>query len=300
MKTYSNPGDFKQALESRLRARSGGGTTLERARQLVVFDRFLARVVDIFGDAVILKGGLALEMRLHGARTTKDVDLSVSGSPEVVLGKLQESGRLDLGEYFVFVVQKDPVHPAIDNDGMQYTGMRFRVQGKLAAKDYGWPFGIDVAFEKPAFGEPEELRAEDVLDFAGITPPKLRVYPIETHIAEKLHAYTMPRPRPNSRVKDLPDLALLAKVEGSTLTAARLREAIDKTFHHRDTHPVPKALPEPPKDWEAGYADLRQENDLPWAGLAAVYDASRTFIDPILAGGRRGSWDIATQLWVPR
>jgi len=32
--------------------------------------------------------------------------------------------------------------------------------------------------------------AEDVLAFAGIAPPTLRLYPIETHIAEKLHAYT--------------------------------------------------------------------------------------------------------------
>ena len=61
-------------------------------------------------------------------------------------------------------------------------------------------------------GEPERVVAEDVLGVAGIAPPTLRLYPIETHIAEKLHAYTMPRPRPNSRVKDLPDLALLASV----------------------------------------------------------------------------------------
>jgi hypothetical protein len=31
---------------------------------------------------------------------------------------------------------------------------------------------------------------------------------IETHIAETLHAHTLPRERPNTRVKDLPDLVL--------------------------------------------------------------------------------------------
>jgi len=45
----------------------------------------------------------------------------------------------------------------------------------------------------PILGEPEVVVAEDVLAFAGVTPPMLRLYPIETHIAEKLHAYTMPR-----------------------------------------------------------------------------------------------------------
>ena len=40
--------------------------------------------------------------------------------------------------------------------------------------------------------------ADNILGFAGVAPPVLRLYPIETHIAEKLHAYTMPRARPNN------------------------------------------------------------------------------------------------------
>jgi hypothetical protein len=76
--------------------------------------------------------------------------------------------------------------------------------------------------------------AEDVLSFAGIAPPILRLYPLETHIAEKLHAYTMPRSRPSSRVKDLPDIALLATAQ--ILDAKRLREALEQTFTFRETH----------------------------------------------------------------
>jgi Nucleotidyl transferase AbiEii toxin, Type IV TA system len=75
----------------------------------------------------------------------------------------------------------------------------------------------------------------------------LRLYPIETHIAEKLHAYTMPRTRPNTRVKDLPDLALLATTE--PLEAARLRAALERTFAFRATHPLPTSLPNPPANW---------------------------------------------------
>jgi hypothetical protein len=73
--------------------------------------------------------------------------------------------------------------------------------------------GVDVTFGDPILGEPDVVVAEDVLAFAGIAPPMLRLYRIETHIAEKLHAYTMPRQRPNSRVKDLPDLALLGTAQ---------------------------------------------------------------------------------------
>jgi hypothetical protein len=69
------------------------------------------------------------------------------------------------------------------------------------------------------------MLGEDVLAFAGVAPPSMPLYPIETHIAEKLHAYTMPRVRPNTRVKDLPDIALLATVQpiGCEAPACRAR-----------------------------------------------------------------------------
>jgi hypothetical protein len=63
---------------------------------------------------------------------------------------------------------------------------------------------------EPFFGEPAVIVAEDVLAFAGIAPPTLRLLPLEPHTAEKFRAYTMPRARLDLRVKDLPDLALLA------------------------------------------------------------------------------------------
>jgi hypothetical protein len=56
-RTYSSPEAFKQALEQRLRTAAKAGTVLTRKRQLLVFDRFLARVVAVLGDATTLKGG---------------------------------------------------------------------------------------------------------------------------------------------------------------------------------------------------------------------------------------------------
>ena len=198
IRTYSSPEAFKQALEQRLRTSAKSGAEFARKRQLLVFDRFLARVVAVLGDAATLKGGLVLELRIERARTTKDVDLRMVGSPDDILARLQEAGRRDLGDFLTFEVGPDEDHPEIQNDGMQYDGLRFRAECKLAGKVYGQPFGVDVAFGDPILGEPEVVIAKDVLAFAGIAPPTLRLYPIETHIAEKLHAYTMPRARPNS------------------------------------------------------------------------------------------------------
>ena len=94
---YESPGDFKQALEARLRKPSDTGLDFTRRRQLLVFDRFLARVVEVMGEAVIVKGGLVLELRLERARTTRHIDLRVEGDATSILEKLRQAGRLDLG-----------------------------------------------------------------------------------------------------------------------------------------------------------------------------------------------------------
>ena len=102
IRTYSSPEAFKQALEQRLRTSAKTGAEFARKRQLLVFDRFLARVVAVLGDDATLKGGLVLEVRLERARATKDVDLRMMGSPDDVLAKLQETARRDLSDFMTF------------------------------------------------------------------------------------------------------------------------------------------------------------------------------------------------------
>ena len=294
-RTYASPEAFKQALEQRLRSSAKTGAEFARKRQLLVFDRFLARIVAVLGDAATLKGGLVLELRLERARTTKDVDLRMVGSPEDVLAKLQETGRKNLGDFMTFEVGPDDDPPEIQNDGMQYDGLRFRAECKLAGKLYGPPFGVDVAFGDPILGEPEVVVAEDVLAFAGVAPPTLRLYPIETHIAEKLHAYTMPRTRPNSRVKDLPDLALLATAQ--PIGAKRLRAALEQTFTFRKTHALPASVPAPIEAWRTPYEAMAREDQLTWDTLEAVTKAAQAFLDPVLAGELEATWDPVAWSW---
>jgi len=292
--TYASPQAFKQALEQRLKTVSTSGVDFVRRRQLLVFDRFLARVVAVLGNTVLLKGGLVLELRLERARTTKDVDLRLIGSPDTVLARLQEAGRRDLCDFMAFEVSHDTDHPTIQNDGMRYEGLRFRAECRLAGKLYGQPFGVDVAFGDPILGEPETVTADDILAFAGIAPPVLQLYPIETHIAEKLHAYTMPRARPNTRVKDLPDIALLATIQ--SLAAERLVTAFEQTFEFRATHPLPSSLPNPPVSWLTAYAEMARANDLAWVTLEQLTAATKTFLDPPLAGNG-GIWHPETWTW---
>lgn len=291
---YGSPEAFKQALEQRLRTATTSGD-FTRRRQLLIFDRFLARIVNDLGGAATLKGGLVLELRLGQARTTRDVDLRLVGHPGEVLSRLQSAGREDLGDFMNFEITPDDHHPEIQNDGMRYDGLRFRAECKLAGKRYGQPFGVDVAFGDPIFGDPDVIIANDFLGFAGITPPTLMLYPVETHIAEKLHAYTMPRVRPNTRVKDLPDIALLATTR--RLDAKRLRAALGLTFTYRRTHALPLSLPAPLDAWRLPYEAMARENRLPWETLSDVTQATQSFLNPVLENSVEGTWNPGSWSW---
>jgi hypothetical protein len=177
---------------------------------------------------------------------------------------------------------------------MIYGGRRFRAEGRMAGKPYGLPFGVDVAAGDAMAVAPDVVQGTRFLAFAGIEPVSLRVYPREVHIAEKLHALTLPRSRPNSRVKDLPDLALLAQTgpyDGPTL-----RGAINRTFTFRRTHPVPDRLPDPPAQWAAAYARMANGDDLPWRTLDDLLLAVRAFIDPLLSA-KPGTWNHESWGW---
>jgi len=143
-------------------------------------------------------------------------------------------------------------------------------------------------------GLPEEVEGSSFLDFAGIEPGRFRIYPLETHVAEKLHAYTLPRKRPNSRVKDLPDIALLASTRD--IEGAALRAAIDRTFDHRATHPVPMSVPDPPSSWAPVYERIAENDGLQWRTLVEVTAAVQSFLDPVLARNA-ASWRPESWSW---
>jgi len=179
------------AVEQRIRS-SVPGSEINRFRQLLVFDRFLARIFQHFADSVILKGGLVLELRLDRARTTKDVDLRLVGDGHELLAKLRVAGSLDLGDWLTFAIVRDADMPEIAGQGIVYDGYRFRAEARLGGKLYGDPFGVDIGFADVLTAQPDLTQGSRFFEFAGIEPATFRLYPRHAHIAEKLHAYTMP------------------------------------------------------------------------------------------------------------
>jgi hypothetical protein len=296
VKTYASPKAFQTGLDARLRAETASsGRQAWRVRQLLIFDRFLARISVEFADAIVLKGGLVLELRLARARTTKDVDVRFAGASDSILPRLQQAGQLDLRDFMTFEVGMSKQHPEIQAEDAKYGGKRFDVICKIASLKYGAPFGLDVGIGDPMIRLPELTTMPNRLDFIGVAPPRLHIYPIETHLAEKLHAYTKPRDVPNSRDKDLPDIALISTL--AIPSAATLRAALEQTFGFRGTHAVPATLPRPPEFWHALYRQKADDHGLEWPTLEACYERACRFINPVLAGIQESAWDPVGAQW---
>lgn len=156
-----------------------------------------------------------------------------------------------------------------------------------------WPLGIRSS------ASPTLRWQGDLLEFAGLAPPTLRLYPVVSHIAEKLHALTMPRSRPNTRVRDLPDIALLATI--GQIKETELRLAFEKTFRFRGTHSLPTSVPAPPDFWKSSYAAMAASDELMWRTLPEVTEAVSSFLDPVLGhSSGKGIWVPAGWCWRTR
>jgi hypothetical protein len=126
----------------------------------------------------------------------------------------------------------------------------------------------------------EMIECRDWLGFAGIERPRVWMIAREQQFAEKIHAYTLPRNAPNSRVKDLVDMALLIGSGG--LDKERILDALRLTFERRGTHDLPAGLVPPPADWQIPFQSLAEECGLP-TDVAAVCAGVQEYLEEVLA-----------------
>jgi hypothetical protein len=269
---YNSGVALRTALEERLKRISREeAVDLQRLRRQVAFDRLLARIFEQAQTDWVLKGGYAMELRFKTARATKDLDFTVRVQPAGMLERLQDVGVLDLGDFFTFRVGE----PMMDLDGAPHGGARYPIEAMLGGRTFV-RFHLDVGVGDVIVDPVEFVRARDWVGFAGIAPPDVPMIQREQQFAEKLHAYTLPRPTaPNSRVRDLVDLALL--IRSGTLDASRVVECITRTFTRRNTHPVPRTLSAPPQSWNTPFVTLAEECSLAISSGEAFADLVQYF-----------------------
>lgn len=249
--TYVSASALRQAIEDRIR--NSGTPDVGRLRRQLVFERILARLVANKPGAWILKGGVALELRMPTrARATRDLDLAITEEVadvealvEIVVEALAQDPS---GDRFEFSVEK---RFELDPRQAGRRGWRLSVHADLDGRRFE-TIGIDVVVGTTELGRLERRRIVSSIALAGIEPFEADFVDLDHHFAEKLAAYTADHgDRENSRVKDLTDLVLF--VETGLEPTRRLREVVDIVFAARGETPPVEILP-PPNSWTAGYA----------------------------------------------
>lgn len=296
-KSYATPPAFRQALKDRTKRRANErDVQFNRLRQVILFERFASRVYDACGENVLLKGGLVIELRLSRARTTKDVDFCLDGDLEGYLKKIREAARRPHKDWLTFEVS-DP-RELTEHVGNQivYEAVRLSVRAKIGAEPFGDPFAMDLSVGDRLVSVPESVEGTDILEFVEVGRVNHRICPRETHVAEKLHAWSLPRDRENSRTKDLVDIGLMATELDFEMDS--LLEAIEATFKFRDTHEVPVRLPQIPSSWATQYARIKKEGrELPWPELSDLTDTVDSFLSPVLRGEPVAKWHPGEESW---
>jgi hypothetical protein len=283
---YETPGALRAALEARMA--SPEGTTvagLERLRRRAVFERLLIRLDHANPGQWVLKGGMALEVRLGDrARTTRDLDLALrltADDAATIRDHLIEA-LADDREKDGFEFRVGPAKP-LDPDEAGRPGWRFAIDARLDGRTFA-NVRLDVVARTEEISATDRITLHSMLAFAGFPDHQIEAVDPAQHFAEKLHAFTRPHgDRPNSRVKDLPDLLLL--VDQGLNPSVELLTAVGHVFAVRSTHELPVELPDPPADWADRYATLADELGLRAGTVDEAMAALRPFWAATLATG---------------
>lgn len=278
--------DFAASVRQRLvNLARDQGVDFNLVLQRYAVERFLYRLsVSSQVDRFTLKGAALLRVWVgQELRPTRDVDLLGSGPEDhaALRAAMEAICAVPCPEDGV---DFDPASLRMDDirDEQPYGGVRVRLHGRLGQARLA--LQVDVGFGDAVTPGREEQDYPTLLDHPA---PRLWTYPRETVVAEKLEAMVRLGVT-NSRVKDLWDLAYLARrfaFDGETL-----RSAIDETFRRRGTKPAedrPEALrpayyedPLRARRWQ----ELQRQVEAAGEGPARLVDAGeelRRFLAPV-------------------
>jgi len=254
-------------------------------------ERFLYRLArSEHAENFVLKGAMlftAWTEKLH--RPTKDLDLLGHGndSGEHLKALFQKICQAKV-EPDGLVFDESTVRVEEIRDDQEYQGQRIRLTAHLGNARI--PVQIDVAFGDVITPGTEEIDYPTLLN---MPPPRIRSYPRETVVSEKLQAMVT-LGMVNSRMKDFYDIWVISKqfpFEGLTLT-----RAIQATFERRRTQ-IPKNIPAALSDEFAA----NQEKGTQWRAflkrtqladqgfeLSLVINELRNFLIPPLRAAASG------------
>ena len=231
-----------QDLAASIRARllnlaKANNTDFNQLLVRYALERFLYRISQSkYSNQFLLKGALLFVIWYDMPhRPTRDADLLGFGDSN--LKSLEETFR-DISSMMVddgVVFDPDSVTVEEIRKEAGYSGARVVISANLAKARTKTQ--IDIGFGDVVTPNPIDATYPTLLD--DMPPPILRVYPIYTVIAEKLHAIVL-LGMTNTRLKDYFDLQVL--LDREEIDIHILTEAISATFVRRGM-PIPTELP---------------------------------------------------------
>jgi predicted nucleotidyltransferase component of viral defense system len=260
------------------------GESFDYVASLYARERFLARLsASPHRSRLILKGASVMALWVDAHRTTRDLDFLGSGSfaPENAASLIREivtAAVVDDG----LVFDAASVTAEAIRDADEYRGARVHVDAKLDSARIR--LQIDIAVGDVV--TPPARTAVLAAMLTDFPPAKVKVYPPETIVAEKLHALVK-LGIANSRMKDFYDLYILGR--NREFDVKLLTHAVRRTFARRKTPVLPNPFALSPDfyrdahkqtQWRAFLAKSRI--DAP-ADFSEVGDALRAFLTPVLA-----------------
>ena len=250
-------------------------------------ERFLYRLAQSpHAERFLLKGALLFTLWYDMPhRSTRDADLLGFGASDhdSIREAFRDIVAMDVDDGIVF----DPASIRVEDIRKEagYPGVRVLIDAELAKARVRTQ--VDIGFGDAVTPAPVEADYPILLE--DLPAPRLRVYPVYTVIAEKLHAIVL-MGMTNSRVKDYFDLRVL--LERETLDQNLLADAIAATFARRGT-PVPSEAPTGLTEEFARDESRRalwlafvKKNGLDAMSLDAIVDLLRDAFVPALAAAR--------------
>lgn len=200
-------------------------------------ERFLYRLsISQYANQFVLKGAMLLTIWTgYSYRPTRDLDLLGFGdsSAEWLAGVFREICQIQVEPDGLGFDPKS-IHIEEIQQDQEYQGQRIRLKGFLSKAEI--LVQVDVGFGDAITPGAKEITYPAILDFE---PPKIRAYPRETVVAEKLQAIVV-LGMANSRMKDYYDLWILSRQ--FSFAGPDLAKAITATFNRRNTA-IPDQIP---------------------------------------------------------
>lgn len=244
----------------------------------------------------MLKGGQALRTRGVSNRATGDLDMrSHYRAVEHGVDAAIFASRIDIGDGIFFDIASGPrpLAPlATRSHGGYALSFTATIGGEPMAR-----VSIDLVTGCEPSGLVLEAQRPLAMDIPGTTPVRMRVYPVEDHIADKtLATLTTFNARPSSRVGDLYNLCAFAL--RSAPSAAPLSVALEEERVRRGLDVATSVVP--PNEWSRQWPTMfvkYPDDGIPHS-LADAARLAQSLVDPVLSQAvTTGAWNSKRGVW---